>query len=290
MNQAIVALASGLALGGTLALIGIGFALAFRATQTLNFAQGSMMLLGAVVVARMQVAGLPLWLALIASMALCCVMATIFYFMVLQRTTGLPHFMAFVATLGLALMIEGGVAMWIGSNQYSIDVPLAPTGVTSVFGARVNTASIVFAGVSFALAAAIALALRRTAIGNRLRAAGQNPVLASQGGIHVRRYYAVAWGMVGFLGFVAGVSYGATNIVDITLPELALAAFPAIFLGGLDSIAGAILGGSVIGLLQGFTATYLGGEYIDVVCYSVLLLVLLIRPRGFLGTEQVTRL
>jgi branched-chain amino acid transport system permease protein len=106
----------------------------------------------------------------------------------------------------------------------------------------------------------------------------------------VRRVFLASWALAAVLAGVAGVLFASTSIVTPELAGIAWAAFPAIILGGLDSIEGAIVGGLLIGILQGFTTTFLGGEVTDVVTYGLLLVVLLVRPSGLFGTTAVTRL
>jgi len=176
-----------------------------------------------------------------------------------------------------------------GSPQYVIKLPGLPTGVVTLFGARLSAISLILTGVSFGLAALVAAGLRFTGAGRRIRAAGQDPILASQSGINVRAVYAVSWAIAAGLGGVAGIIYGSTNAVDSSMVDVALTAFPVILIGGLDSIEGAIVGAIVIGIFQGFVATYLGDQLIDVLTYSLLLVVMLILPQGLFGTRSVLR-
>ena len=290
MSRVVVALVGGASLGGIYALIGLGLVLAFRATATLNFAHGELMLLPAFLVGRWQQdhvmnIGLALLLAALAGAVIC----VLFYQTVLRRTTGLPPFMGFVATLGLAAILDGVIAIAFGTNTYPIRLAWLPTSVVTIFGARFSATSLILTGFTLLLAGAVAAVMRFSLVGMRIRAAGQDALLASQGGIHVRRLYTGSWAAAGVLAAVAGVAYGSANIVDPSMTTLALAAFPAILLGGLDSFEGAVLGGLIIGVAQGFTASYLGGTYLDLVTYSLLLLVLLVYPYGLLGSKRVTR-
>lgn len=290
MTQVIVSLIGGASLGGTYALIGLGLVLAFRATATFNFAHGQLMLLPAFIVAKWQMSGTaPLGVAILFGLVVVAAVSVVFYLGVLQKLTGLPHFMGVIATLGLAAVLDGVMALQFGSTQYTISIPGLPTGVVTIFGARISAVSLVLTGATLVLAIVVATVLRTTRFGTQIRAAGQDPVLASQGGISVKRLYMVSWALAGVLAAVAGLSYGATNVVSASMVNLALLAFPAILLGGLDSIEGAVVGGILVGVMQGFVATYLGGQLSDVATYLVLLVVLLVRPTGLFGTAEVTR-
>jgi len=122
-----------------------------------------------------------------------------------------------------------------------------------------------------------------------VRAAGQDSVLASQGGIHVRRMYIGAWVIGGVLAAIAGILYGSTSIVDSSMSGLGLIAIPALVLGGLDSFEGAVAGGLIVGIVQGFITVYLGGQWVNPVTYTLLLVVLLVLPRGLFGTQEVLK-
>ena len=290
MDRFIVSLIGGASLGGTYALIGLGLVLAFRATETFNFAHGELMLLPAFMVGYFQAHNsMPFAAGLVVSLVVIAVVGVLFYLLVLQKTTGLPVFMSLIATLGLAAILDGVIAILFGSNQYGITFPGLPKGVTHVFGARISTESIVLTIFTVLLAALVAGVMRFTNLGTRIRAAGQDAVLASQGGIQVRRLYMGSWAIAAVLAGIAGISYGSVGIVNTSVTQLALSAIPAIMLGGLDSIEGAVVGGLVVGIIQGFTDTYLGGQYQDVVTYSLLLVILLTRPQGLFGTQQVSR-
>lgn len=291
MNQFLVAIVSGLAVGAVYALLGLGIVLAYRATATFNFAHGELMIFPAFVVGYWVTQGVMPALAA-AAIALVGIMGVgaLFYRLVLQRTIGMPHWTGFIASLGLASIIQGVVGLWFGSANYNYDLPLLGDGATTVFGVRVASAWLVLAVVGILVTGGVAAALRFTAIGASVRASGQDALLASQGGINVSRVFLASWALAALLAGLAGVLFASTNVVSLELAAIAWAAIPAVVLGGLDSVEGSIIGGLVIGVIQGLGSTYLGGGTSEMLTYSILLLVLLIRPRGLLGTKEVTRL
>jgi branched-chain amino acid transport system permease protein len=277
MDRIVVSLIGGVSLGATYALIALGIVLAFRATGTFNFAHGEFMLLPAYLVGAWQSSHTaPIGVSMIVAL-------------VIVSTTGLHHFMGIIATLGLAAVLDGAMLLVFGSPEYDIRLSFVPSGIVRILGARFSSSELVLTAFAFVLALCVALALRFTNVGKRVRAAGQDPVLASQGGINVRRYYMWSWALAACLAGVAGVVYGSTNVVDFSLSSVALVAFPAIIIGGLDSIEGAIVGGLIVGVFQGFVATYLSSQLLDVLTYSLLLVVMLTFPRGLFGTKQVAR-
>lgn len=291
MDRVVTSVVGGLALGGTLALIALGLVLAFRSTHTFNFAHGEFMLLPAFLVARWQTeSNMPLWLAVPAALAVAATIAVLFFRLVLGRLVGAPVFIPVIATLGLASILQGVSAIYFGFNQYSLHVAALPEGVVDLWGAKVSKSTLALLTFSLALALLVAGFLKFTRTGTLIRAAGQNPILASQGGIRVTRLYTMSWAIAGALAGVAGITYGIQNVVSPSLSNIALIAFPAMLLGGLDSVSGAIVGGVAVGILQGFVATYADGQLVDVVTYGALLVFLLFLPQGLFGTKAVSRL
>lgn len=290
MDRVIVSLVGGGNLGGTYALVALGIVLAFRATGTFNFAHGQFMLLPALLVGAWEAQHrAPLGVSIAVGILAVAVIGVAFYLIVLQRTVGLVHFMGVIATFGLAAVLDGVMLILYGSPQFTIDVPFLPHGVVTVVGARLSSGQLSLTAFTLLLAAVVAGSLRFTPLGIKIRAAGQDAILASQGGINVRFLYMLSWGFAAALAGVAGVVFGTSNLVNHSLVDVALAAFPAILIGGLDSIEGAVLGGLLVGIAQGFIATYLGPQYLDVLTYGLLLVVMLIYPQGILGTRTMTR-
>lgn len=289
MTQLTVFLMSGLSLGGTLALMALGLVLIMRATGVFNFAQGQFMILPAIVAARLQLAGWPFWLCIVVGIGAGCVIAALFYRFVLERTVGLNHIFPVIATLGFASVLDGLMGMFFGTQSYSLVIPFLPTGTVTMFGAQFTIVSIITAVASIVLAAVVAGFLRFTRIGALVRSAGQDPLLASFGAINVRRVFLASWVVAAILAALAGIAYASTTVVNSTVVSIALLAAPAIVLGGLDSIEGALVGGLAIGLVQSATATFLGGQYVEFVSYALLLVVLQFLPHGIFGTKQIVR-
>jgi branched-chain amino acid transport system permease protein len=290
VDRLIVSVFGGGNLGGTYALVALGIVLAFRATGTFNFAHGQFMLLPAFIVGAWEAEQkAPIGVSILTGLVVVSAIGVAFYLVVLQRTVGLLHFMGVIATFGLAAVLDGVLLIVYGSPQYSIDIGIVPKGVVTILGARLSEEQLVLTAFTLLLAGIVAGALRFTPVGVKIRAAGQDAILASQGGINVRVLYMASWALAAALAGVAGIVYGTSNLVNHTLVDVALAAFPAILIGGLDSIEGAVVGGLLVGIAQGFIATYLGPQYLDVVTYGLLLLVMLVFPQGILGTRTVTR-
>lgn len=290
MTTFVVSVLGGASLGGTYALVALGVVLIFRSTGTFNFAHGQLMLLPAFLVGAWQASdSAPIGVSIATAIAISAGIGACFYLLVVQRTTANGVFMGVIATLGLAAILDGLRGIVFGAGAVNIRLPGVPHGVVHVLGAPVAADSLVLTAFSLALAASVAMVVQFTDLGRRVRAAGQDPVLASYSGLNVRALHVGSWAVAGALAAVAGIVYGSTNIVEPTMARIALAAFPAILIGGLDSISGAVVGGLFVGILQGFIASYGDANLSDVGTYSLLLVVMLVFPSGLFGTKDVVR-
>jgi branched-chain amino acid transport system permease protein len=284
------AVIAGLALGGTLTLISLGLVLAFRATRTFNFAHGELMLIPAFIVGDLSARHVSIGLAILIALGVSVLLGAAIYLVVIRRTAGLPLFMGVIATFGMAAALDGGIGLIFGpATQYLLTIPAVPQGSWTLAGATFASSEVVIGVFTLLLAAVVAGVIRFTHLGVRIRAAGENPVLASQSGIKVNRMYTGSWACASLLAGVAGIAYAGTAAANFNIVNLGLAAIPAIVIGGMDSVEGALIGGMFIGLLQAFTQIYLGGRYVNLLTYVILLLFLLVRPEGLLGTKNVAR-
>jgi branched-chain amino acid transport system permease protein len=290
MTQVVVSVVSGLQQGSALVLIALGLVLAFRATETFSFAHGQMMVLPAFIIGMLQADGHSLAVAILIALGVAVGSAVVFQLLVLQKTLNQPIFVGTIATLGYAAILSGvlGVA-FPGDKNYVIDVPGMPETVFSLFGARIRLSSLLVAIFAIALALGVAALLRWTHLGIKLTAVGQDALVASQAGIRVRRLHAFTWALVALLAAAAGVAQGVTTGVGLSSVNLGLLAFPALILGGLTSVGGTMIAGLGIGIMQGFVASYLGGDKVDVITYVLLLAVIMWRPSGFFGIRTVSR-
>lgn len=289
MLRFVYSIVLGLTLGGVISLISLGLVLAFRATHTFNFAHGQFMFMPALILAYSQTKGVSLVKGLAIAIVVSLLFMVIFYQVVLRRAVGQNLMMGIIATLGLAFFIDGALGMTIPSVGYSLVIPGVPQGIFRIAGVNVSQASLTNAGVTLVLAIAVISVLRFTTLGIRVRASGQNALLASQCGIPIRRLHLGSWIVAVILAGVAGVSYGSVTQIDQGIIGLGLLALPAVVLGGMDSIEGSVIAGVILGLVISFTQMYLGGDYQDLVAYTVLLVVLLVKPQGIFGSKSVVR-
>ena len=285
----VASIVGGITLGGIYTLISLGLVFAYRATRIFNFAQGELLLLPALIVGYLQARHTSFGVSIVSSLLVSGVIGALFYFLVLRRMVGRPLFMGIIATLGLASILDGVTGIWFPNAQYSIAIPHMPSGSIKLLSTQASEQAIIIAFISFALSAAVALIVNKTPMGLRVRAAGLNPTLASQCGVRIQRIYVSSWVICSVLAAVGGILYASETSADTTLVGIGLAALPAVVVGGMDSIGGCIVGGTLIGVIQGFGQTYLGGAYVNILTFGVLVLVLLVYPQGMFGTKEVVR-
>ena len=284
----------GLALGCIYALVAVGFTVIFRASQVINFAQGSLVLVGAYLISVFASGlHLPFVLAVIVSIALLAAGCVIFQFLVLQRVLGQPVFVLVMITIGLSIAINSAIPAIFGANSRILGDPWGASAVRAegLTFTWVQIWTIVCTGLILALYFTFDR-FSRYGLAMRATAADQEAALAV--GVPIRRVYALTWAIAGAVAAVGGLFLsGFPSSVNPTLGDVALRAFPAIILGGLDSLPGAVVGGIAIGIIEVLTSGYapgwLGNNFADVAPYIAMILVLMIRPYGLFGTRPVER-
>jgi branched-chain amino acid transport system permease protein len=286
---------SGLSLGCIYALIAIGFVLVFKATGVVNFAHGSILLLGAYVAARLQ-ADAGFWVALAAGAAVAGAVAALVDAALIGRLRTAEGSALAILTLGVDIVLTTELTRRIGSDILPSGAPWG-SEVTHIGDLTIPQARIAAGIAALVLIGAFVVALHRTDWGVAMRAAAADGRTAALMGIRLSRTAAGAWALAGTLAAVAGVFFTSfpSPGVDTTTGLSALAAIPAAVIGGLDSLAGALAGGLIVGLVATYCAGYqgelsfLGRGLSDVAPYAAMLLVLLVRPSGLFGTQAVTR-
>ena len=297
MNQFFELLVSGLSLGCIYALIAMGFVIVFKATNVVNFAHASVLMLGAYLVAKWH-ESLGFVGALLAAAAACAVVAALIDVLLvrpLRRRRGGIDALA-ILTIGVNIVLATELTRQVGTDILPTGAPWG-SDTASFLGITVPQTRIAAAIVAIALMGAFYAAFKYSDWGVAMRSTAADPETAALMGIRLSRIAAGAWAVSGFLAAIAGAfftSFPASG-VSTTTYLLALTAIPAAVLGGLDSITGAVVGGLVIGVSITFTAGYqdelsfLGRGLSDVIPYVVLLLVLLWRPSGLFGTREISR-
>lgn len=282
--------ALGLLAGGLQALIALGFVLIYKGTGVINFAMGEFMMLGAYFFYTANMMwSLPPSFALLLALAAVATCAALIERAILRPLSGQPVLSVLMATIGLASALGGGVdAVWGGKNyEMPSLLPRSPLHIGEVLIPGQVLWSFVLAAL---IIIAFTLYFRFSKTGISMRAAASDPITAYVLGIDVRATQRLTWIFAGVVGAVAGIIVASITSLSPALGSTALGVLAVIILGGLDSIAGAIVAGLVVGLLESLTAGYLGGKVRDIVPYVTVLVILLIRPYGLFGTRQIERL
>ena len=289
---------AGLALGSRYALVALGFVVIYKASGVINFAQGALVTLGAYLAFNFnQTWDLPFALSLVMAVATGALVGVIVQRLLLGRMVGRPVFAVIMITIGLLFMLNEAMPSIWGYDALDLGDPwgIDTVDIGGVVLAVKDLWTIALAGV---VLLGFFLFFKYSRMGVAMRASALDQEAALARGISVRRVFAWSWGIAGGVAALAGVSLGAgPAAITPSLGLIALAAFPAMILGGLDSPKGAVIGGLVIGVTQTLTAGYqpeyaafLGNNFYVVMPYVVMIAILLIRPYGLFGTKEVQRL
>ena len=295
MNQFLSLLLNGLSLGAIYALIALGFVIIFKASEVVTFMQGSLLLLGAYLMARLS-EPIGFWPAVAVGIVGTAGAAVLVERLLISRLRGAPVISLAILTIGVDLIILTEITRRIGSDILNVGHPWGGDAV-SIGGVGITTnraLAIVVAGV---LIGAFFVAFKYSSWGVAMRAAAEDGEAAALMGIRLGWVSMVAWLVAGVLAAVAGLFAVGSPTPGVTpaIWAVALAALPAAILGGLDSTGGALVGGLLIGVATAMAAGYqdqiafLGRGFGEVVPYVVMVAVLLVRPSGLFGTRDVTR-
>ena len=298
----------GLMTGMLYSLVALGFVLIFKASGVFNFAQGAMVLVAALSMARFS-EWLPKWfgfhslllaniLAFAISAVLMWAIAVVIERWVLRHLVNQEATTLLMATLGISYFIDGLGQIVFGSTVYSINVgmPKDPVFILNSFfegGVLISLEDLTAAAVAALLVAALAFFFQYTSTGRALRAVADDHQAAQSVGIPLNRIWIIVWTVAGLVALVAGVIWGSKFGVQFTLSTAALRALPVVILGGLTSVPGAIIGGLIIGVGEKLSEVYVGpfvGGGIEIwFAYVLALVFLLFRPQGLFGEKIIDR-
>src|SRR6266581_753934 len=254
-------LIGGLLAGVMYSLVALGFVLIYRASGVFNFAQGAMVFFAALTTVGFISMGAPFWLAV--ALALLAMVALAFFTerVVLRPLVNQPQITLFMATIGLSFFIEGIAQLTWGAQVHALDLGIADEPIEWLMdktGMNVSKFDLVASGIAAALVAVLAMFFNKTRTGRALRAVADDHQAALAVGISLRRIWVIVWTVAGFVALVTGLLWGARNGVQFALTFLALKALPVLILGGFESIAGAIVGGLIVGASEKLAEVYIG--------------------------------
>ena len=290
-------LIGGLLSGVMYALVALGFVLIYKASGVFNFAQGAMVFFAALTAVGLQELGMPLWVAIILTMAVMVVLGLAIEKIVLRPLVNQHDITLFMATIGLTFFIEGLAQLIWGSNVHKLELGIADVPIEYLMdktGMLVSQFDVIAAGICAVLVGALALLFNKTKIGRALRAVADDHQAALTVGIPLQHVWGVVWAVAGFVALVAGLLWGSRNGVQFSLTFVALKALPVLILGGFTSVPGAIVGGLIIGasekLAEVYIGPFVGGGIEGWFPYVLALLFLLVRPEGLFGEKIIRRI
>ena len=282
----------GILTGGIYGLIGVGIVIIYKATDVFNFAVGTLMTLGALIcVSLITQLHLPFWLAVPATLVIAGIIGIIIERVGLRPLLSQPVLSLVMATLAIESILRGMMLMiWTG---YTISFPrgLFP-GKTIFIGplfiSHEFLIAFVVAFISFAL---VGLFFYKTHTGLKMRVTAESHDVAMSLGVNITTIFAFAWMLAIMVGTLAGIIIGnRLGLQVIITSSMAFKALPAIMFGGLDSVAGAIIGGLVVGVLEKMAGGYIDPKIAEITPYIILLLILMIRPEGLFGLKRIERI
>lgn len=282
-------LLSGLALGSIYGLVALGFAVVFKATDVFNFAQGMFVVCGAFfAVTAITLLGLPFPLAIAAIIGACATLGVVIHVLLIQPLAGRPMLSVIMLTIALSIVLRALVEMSYGPQGRTLVTPL-PAGIFMIGGVRISQLHLIAALVSWACMAGFGAFFKFTSIGLLMRATADNHEAAIVSGVNVNVMNRLAWAIGSVLAGIGGLFLGQLQIVSTELESIGLLALPAVVIGGMQSIPGAIVGGLLVGLIEQFAASYLSPKSSDILIYVLLMLILMVRPWGLFGQRELGR-
>lgn len=285
--QLLQLLIAGVAQGCIYGLIALGFVLIYKATETVSFAQGDLMMLGAFAgLAAMTFLGFPFWLAVLASIAAMAAFGLLAERAVIRPILGQPAFSIVMLTIGIGYVLRGLITMVpsIGTETHVLPVPYKDQ-IWKLGALVINVEQVVVIVVTAVLCAALFALFRYSKLGIAMQASSQNQLAAYYMGIPVRQLNGLVWALAAAVAAVAGILLAPITFVHANMGFIGLKAFPAAVVGGFGSLPGAIVGGLIIGVVESLSGFYLPPGFKDVAAYVVVLMMLMLRPNGLFGEK-----
>lgn len=296
MDTVVTIAVSGGAVGGLYALLAFGYALVFKASHSINLAAGALLVLGGYAAYQLGANGwgLRFGLASCVAVAVTAVGGWVAYRLIARPLIGLSPDAVVVATIGFDMALRAILSSHDKWTLNSLEVGSPWTHSVSFLGHRVAVSDWWIIGIATVTLAVLGAVVAWTRFGLTMRACAEDPEAAQAQGISTRRNLLAVWIIAGALAGLVGILVGTfPRTLDQSNYTWALRALPAVVLGGMDSLGGAVLGGLIVGYAEAISGAwqpaFLGQGYQLVVPYALMLVVLLVRPQGLLGRPEVSR-
>jgi len=284
---------SGVSFGMIYAAVALSLVLIWRGTRLLNYAQGGMAMITTYIAIEVIYHTGSYWVGFVIALAAGIVLGAVCQLTIIRPTMNKPPLNGVIVTIGLLVLLEGLAGIFFGGQFRSFPTAFSGTGLRigrTPLG--VSRFDIFVAAAVLVATLALAVAFRYTSAGLRMRAAAFNATIARLSGIRVARVLTVGWALAGLLGALAGVLVSpSTFLYPNSMDTIFVFGFTAAVIGGLDSPAGAVIGGLLLGLALSYAGGYLpsGASLVPVVAFGILVLVLMVRPDGLFSATQVRR-
>jgi branched-chain amino acid transport system permease protein len=278
---------SGIAQGCIYGLIALGFVLIYKATETVSFAQGELMMLGAFCgLACMTMLGFPYWLSVLATIAGMAAFGVLLERIVIRPILGQPAFSIVMLTIGIGYVTRGLITMipTIGTETHALPVPYKDQ-IWNLAGLVLNVEQMMVIAVTAVMCVLLYMLFRYSKLGIAMQAASQNQLAAYYMGIPVKQLNGIAWGLAAAVAAVAGLLLAPITFVHANMGFIGLKAMPAAVVGGFGSLPGAIVGGLTIGIVESLSGFYLPDGFKDTAAYVVVLIMLVVKPNGLFGEK-----
>ena len=287
MDKLIQTLISGLSLGSIYALIALGYTMVYGIAKMLNFAHGDIIMVGAyAVITAVFTMGLPPFIAILISIALCALLGIVIEFLAYRPLRQAQPLAVLITAIGVSYLLQNLALLIYGSEQkaFPMIVALPTVHIGGVYIDGITLATLVVTAV---IMVAISLFINKTRMGKAMRAVSEDKEAAELMGISVNRTITVTFAIGSALAGVAAIFYGAayTYIRPTTGAMPGIKAFTAAVFGGIGSIPGAMLGGILLGVIEQLSKTYISTLWADAIVFGVLVVVLVVKPTGLLGKK-----
>ena len=293
-NFLIQLLVNGLIIGLLYGVVAMSFVLIYKSSQVVNFAQGEFLLVGAWacwwLLAKF---ALPFYLAFLLTLIFMIFFGILVQIIVLKPLIGEPIISIIMVTIGLSIFFQAMMNWMFGVFTEPFPAIFSTESI-KIFGLNVQTAYLMSGLISILIMISFALFFKKSRLGLAMRATAFDQQAAQSLGVSIKQVFAAAWAISAMVSAVAGVVFGIVNGISSGIAFMGIKVFPAVILGGLDSVLGAILGGLVIGLLE-HTAHYIDVQFLNVgnlmriAPFYALIIILMIKPYGFFGTKDIER-
>lgn len=294
MEYYIQLIINGLVVGSIYSLVALGFVIIYKATKVVNFAQGELVMVGAYICFSLTVQfQLPFLVSFLMTLVFSVVLGLLIERMVLRPLIGEPIISVIMVTVGLSTVLKALVQLFWGTQiqVFPQVLPQTPVVIAGLPVAPVYIAAFVLAGMLFTV---FSLYFKFSRLGIAMRATAFDQMAAMSMGIGIKNIFALSWCIAAVVSSIGGVILGNINGINSQLGHLGLKVFPAVILGGLDSLLGAAVGGLVIGVLEnicdGVAKQFFDlGGFKEVAAFIFLVIILMIKPHGLFGTEEIER-